>query len=103
MSVRSSRPIWAGPVPAGRKIGEMVDEVQAGPAMSGAIAQRARSIYGRHLEGVAPKDYDEENLLRLGSQLSKGVPIATPVFDGAHEPDIVESAREGWTSTAAVR
>jgi DNA-directed RNA polymerase subunit beta len=28
---------------------------------------------------------DDDSVLRLGEHLSKGVPIATPVFDGAKE------------------
>jgi len=35
-------------------------------------------------------DLDDDSLVRLGEHLSKGVPIATPVFDGAKEADIVE-------------
>ena len=33
---------------------------------------------------------DDEQILELGGNLKTGVPIATPVFDGAHEADIVE-------------
>ncbi len=32
---------------------------------------------------------DESTLLEVGKNLRRGVPIATPVFDGAREPDIV--------------
>lgn len=31
---------------------------------------------------------DEDNLKKFVASLSQGVPIATPVFDGAHEPEI---------------
>jgi DNA-directed RNA polymerase subunit beta len=34
------------------------------------------------------KDFDDESLVRLAEQSRKGVSIATPVFDGAHEADI---------------
>ena len=33
--------------------------------------------------------YSDGELLELGDNLRPGVPIATPVFDGAHEADIV--------------
>ncbi|MCK0199054.1 DNA-directed RNA polymerase subunit beta [Ancylobacter sp. 6x-1] len=42
-------------------------------------------IYGRD-ETVA--SLDEDGLVELGTNLRRGVPIATPVFDGAHEADI---------------
>ena len=35
-------------------------------------------------------DLDDDSLIRLGENLRKGVSIATPVFDGAKEPDIVK-------------
>ncbi|MHB8884506.1 MAG: DNA-directed RNA polymerase subunit beta [Methylovirgula sp.] len=44
-------------------------------------------IYGAKEEIEA---LDETTLLEVGENLRRGVPIATPVFDGAHEPDICE-------------
>ncbi len=44
-------------------------------------------IYGAKTEIDA---LDESTLLEVGENLRRGVPIATPVFDGAHEGDIVE-------------
>ena len=35
-------------------------------------------------------DLDDDSVVRLGEHLSKGVSIATPVFDGAKDADIVE-------------
>ena len=36
------------------------------------------------------KDLDDDGVVRLGEHLSKGISIATPVFDGAKEADIVD-------------
>ncbi len=44
-------------------------------------------VYGRKAEIEA---LDEPTLLEVGENLRRGVPIATPVFDGAHESDICE-------------
>ncbi|MEP3665140.1 MAG: DNA-directed RNA polymerase subunit beta, partial [Roseibium sp.] len=38
---------------------------------------------------------DDEGVVRLAEQLKKGVSIATPVFDGAREPDVVEALNIG--------
>ncbi len=49
-----------------------------------------------HIYG-AKKEIDalsEETLLEVGENLRRGVPIATPVFDGAHEKDIVDMLNE---------
>ncbi|MDD9330842.1 MAG: hypothetical protein PV353_10870, partial [Bartonella sp.] len=34
------------------------------------------------------RQYNNESLYKLAQQMRKGVSIATPVFDGAHEADI---------------
>ena len=36
------------------------------------------------------RELDEQGLMELGENLRAGVPMATPVFDGAKEADIVE-------------
>ena len=42
--------------------------------------------------------------MELSSNLTRGVPIATPVFDGAREPDIVEMLeRAGLDGSGQVR
>lgn len=73
----------------GRKIGEMLEAYRH----AGAI-EPLREIIADTFAG-SPKtekvgEFDEESLVRLAEQVKKGVSIATPVFDGAREPDIVE-------------
>jgi DNA-directed RNA polymerase subunit beta len=67
----------------GRQIGELLDAWRLG-AKKDALVKRLREIYGpdQHLPD------DENELGELATNLSKGVPIATPVFDGAHISDI---------------
>ena len=45
-------------------------------------------MYGSQVWKNAEKDINDEDLLELAGNLKKGVPMATPVFDGAHEEDI---------------
>ena len=46
---------------------------------------------------------DEQTLLEVGNNLRRGLPIATPVFDGAREKDIVEMlGRAGLASSGQV-
>uniref|UniRef100_UPI003BAD2E25 DNA-directed RNA polymerase subunit beta n=1 Tax=Stappia sp. TaxID=1870903 RepID=UPI003BAD2E25 len=73
----------------GRKIGELYEEYKRSgklEALKGEIVE----VFGDNLKGEPVKDYDDESVLRLADQLKTGVPIATPVFDGAREPDIVK-------------
>ena len=57
----------------------------------GPLKTKLGSIYGDNAE---VKALDDEGLVELGHNLRRGVPIATPVFDGAHEADIVTLLEE---------
>ncbi len=88
----------------GLKIGKMVEEYRAkadGKADSKAAKSAVKPlrsmlehIYGDSPNGEKITEYDDESIVRLGQQLTRGVPIATPVFDGAREPDIVKMLEE---------
>ena len=51
------------------------------------LRNKLLQIYGN--DEVIPQ-LDEASLVELGENLRRGVPMATPVFDGAREKDIVE-------------
>jgi DNA-directed RNA polymerase subunit beta len=70
----------------GRKIGEIIDAYRKSHDVQ-PLRSALVDIFDDGREPVA--QYDDASVLRLGEQLRRGVPIATPVFDGAHEPDIV--------------
>jgi DNA-directed RNA polymerase subunit beta len=67
----------------GRQIAKLMDAWQNG-GQKAALTQRLREIYGPDQE--LPDD--ELEMIELCKNLSKGVPFATPVFDGAHIEDI---------------
>lgn len=46
------------------------------------------SVFGTEAAQKATEGLNDNELLELGDNLSRGVPFATPVFDGAREPDI---------------
>ena len=65
-----------------------------------ALRRQLKSIY-HHDDRLA--ELDEEGLLELAGNLSHGVPVATPVFDGAKEKDIVEMLKHaGLNETGQV-
>ncbi|MFA7262292.1 MAG: DNA-directed RNA polymerase subunit beta [Caulobacter sp.] len=67
----------------GKQIANLLEAWQNG-GQKKALQDRLREIYGPDEE--LPDD--EGELIELARNLSKGVPFATPVFDGAHIPDI---------------
>ncbi|MFG1422968.1 DNA-directed RNA polymerase subunit beta [Roseixanthobacter liquoris] len=89
-------------VPSRMNVGQIL-ETHLGWACAGLGRQVAAAMdayYGKKdlapvrstLEGIyGPDDItvlNEDQVLELGENLRKGVPMATPVFDGAHEADI---------------
>ncbi|PSC02637.1 DNA-directed RNA polymerase subunit beta [Alsobacter soli] len=68
----------------GRKIGEAVDAYKRA-ASAGQLKDTLVDIYGDHDD---IRSLDDDGLATLGENLRRGVPIATPVFDGAKEHDI---------------
>jgi DNA-directed RNA polymerase subunit beta len=69
----------------GRMIGETVDQYKAEQKLTG-LKSLLKTIYG---DDETIRNLNEEQLVELGENLRRGVPVATPVFDGAAEPDIV--------------
>jgi len=79
----------------GLKIGKMVEAYKAeGGGDLKPLKTMLGEIYGKTSEGKEIQSYDDESVVRLSEQLSHGVPIATPVFDGAREADIVDLLKE---------
>jgi len=72
----------------GKKIGDLYEEYKRSGKIE-ALKSEIVEVFGDNLKGEPVKDYDDESVIRLADQLKTGVPIATPVFDGAREPDIV--------------
>ncbi len=70
----------------GRQINQAVEAYRAN-GKAEELRNAMEKVYGKD-ETVST--LDEGGLVELGSNLAKGVPMATPVFDGAHEGDIVE-------------
>jgi DNA-directed RNA polymerase subunit beta len=68
----------------GIKIGNAVD-LYHGKRDPKPLKELLRKIYG---DDETIKSLDEKGLIELGSNLRHGVPISTPVFDGAKEADI---------------
>ncbi|EYS95102.1 DNA-directed RNA polymerase subunit beta [Bartonella bacilliformis] len=71
----------------GKKIGDLVDFYQeTGDILP--LRQRIENLIPDNDRNEPVRQYDDESLVKLAHQMRKGVSIATPVFDGAHEADI---------------
>ncbi|MBL8686381.1 MAG: DNA-directed RNA polymerase subunit beta [Alphaproteobacteria bacterium] len=72
----------------GRQIGELVNHYnQANKAEE--LRKKLKTIYGATVFKSSIEDLKDDQLLEMSERLVRGVPIASPVFDGAREDDIV--------------
>jgi DNA-directed RNA polymerase subunit beta len=72
----------------GQQLGDMLHTVQGSPDVK-KIRNRLRDIYGAKAYKDDINDLNDDQVIELTGNLTNGIPIATPVFDGAHEEDIV--------------
>ncbi|MGA9865212.1 MAG: DNA-directed RNA polymerase subunit beta [Acetobacteraceae bacterium] len=72
----------------GRQIGELVDQYQRTGARRQELLDKLADVYDERVfrDEIATLDTDE--LIEMCNNLRKGVPISTPVFDGARMSDI---------------
>ena len=52
------------------------------------LLEALRGVYGERIYADEIANLDDAQLIELSENLKKGVPIATPVFDGARMSDI---------------
>ncbi|MDA8708466.1 DNA-directed RNA polymerase subunit beta [Hellea sp.] len=69
----------------GKLIDDALENYRADNDMS-ALRETIQHVYGE--DETLPRKNDE--IIELAGNVTRGVPIATPVFDGAREPDIVK-------------
>lgn len=72
----------------GQDIGRLADEYQRNGEEKMALLERLRTVYGDAVFESDIADMSNAQLSELAGNLRRGVPIATPVFDGASIPDI---------------
>ena len=87
----------------GRRIGEMLDNGLRRGSIK-AVRGHLKGIYGKRVHEDVIAQFDDEQVIELAQNLRGGVSMATPVFDGAHESDIVEMLdRAGLDSSGQAR
>jgi DNA-directed RNA polymerase subunit beta len=72
----------------GRQIAEMLDKLRHG-GKAADLRKHLRTVYGEKAYKVEMADLSDEQVVELADNLRGGVPVASPVFDGAREDDIV--------------
>jgi DNA-directed RNA polymerase subunit beta len=74
----------------GRKIGDMLEQVQADQSPMKELRSVIESSYEDADIVKEVKSFDDAEIIELAGNLTKGVPVATPVFDGIKEEKITD-------------
>jgi len=73
----------------GRQIGEVMEKVNRSGNHE-ELHKTFKTLYGKDQYDEAISDLEGDELIELAGNLRKGIPVATPVFDGANEANIIE-------------
>jgi len=84
----------------GNQIGQIVDNVKRKTEEVASLRSRLTDIYGEKAYKEDIADLSDDEILEMGENLRLGVPVATPVFDGAREADIVDMLIKAGCSTS---
>ncbi|MDB6454621.1 DNA-directed RNA polymerase subunit beta [Falsirhodobacter sp. 20TX0035] len=76
----------------GIKIDEALQEYRRKGDMT-PVKEAMRLAYGDETYDAAFGERNDDDILEMAGNVTKGVPIATPVFDGAKEPDVNDALR----------
>ncbi|WP_404380700.1 DNA-directed RNA polymerase subunit beta [Caenispirillum salinarum] len=74
----------------GHQLRDVLDSVTYAGASVDALRDKLKMIYGDAAYADEIADLGDEEIKELSANLRTGVPIATPVFDGAREADIAD-------------
>jgi DNA-directed RNA polymerase subunit beta len=72
----------------GKEIGVLVEDYRRTGAAKQDLLEKLRDVYGDKVYDEEIAGLNNDQLVELADNLKKGVPIATPVFDGARMSDI---------------
>ena len=78
----------------GRQIGDIVDKARRSGNQTRELRKILNGVYTDKTDRDDVKDMDDQQVMELGENLRLGVPMSSPVFDGAREDDIVNMLKE---------
>jgi len=84
----------------GRQIGEIVDKARRQNNQTREVRRVLNQVYVDKTDRDDIKDMEDGQILELAENLRHGIPVASPVFDGAREDDIVTMLKEAGLETS---
>lgn len=88
----------------GHQVNEMLSRVKQKQASTNDLKEGLKGIYEKEEYSQAIDDLKTEDLMEMAGKLCRGVPMATPVFDGASDVDVAqELEKAGLINTAQAK
>jgi DNA-directed RNA polymerase subunit beta len=84
----------------GQQIGGMLDKYKRNAATIIDLKSKLKDVYGDAIYEDEIAGLGDDEITELAHNLTPGVPIATPVFDGARESDIVDMLTKAGRSSS---
>jgi DNA-directed RNA polymerase subunit beta len=84
----------------GVQVTEIMDAIGRGAEQVSSLKTKLREVYGPDEFDRKATDFSDEEFLELGDNLRNGVPMATPVFDGARELHVDEMLKVAGLDTS---
>ncbi|MBO6726522.1 MAG: DNA-directed RNA polymerase subunit beta [Rhizobiaceae bacterium] len=83
----------------GRQIGDLLEQYSEKGDIK-PLRKTIESVIPENDRNEPVRNYDDDSVVRLAEQFKRGVSIATPVFDGAHESDINEMLEQAGVASS---
>ena len=88
----------------GYQIGDILDRFESKKSMTSAekeeLSAKLKAAYGDKEYDSRVSSLDDSEVIEMANNLREGVPMATPVFDGAHEGDISKLLEDAGLNTS---
>jgi len=84
----------------GKQVAELVEEYRRTGARRDDLLAKLKDVYGDEIYSQQIANLETDQLVELCDNLKKGIPIATPVFDGARQSDIESMLVRAGLSTS---
>jgi len=84
----------------GLQIGDMIDEIENHGTDTKKLRSKLKAVYTEEEFKEKIDPLDDTQLMEMAENLRMGIPIGTPVFDGAHEDDISIMLEEAGLPTS---
>lgn len=90
---------WAS-VGLGRQVSALLSDISNAQKSPDDLRKKLTNIYPKKADQERIENLSEEDLIEVSLNMAKGVPMATPVFDGAKEIDVTNELKDAGLDTS---